>query len=338
LKEFDKSTDIEIITVGLDTVLTYKILRQRIGDNGDRDEGESTFEDQLKVVNECDIILKGDKEQIYKAFNSVVELLSSRGVLVKDSITNLINAGTLLENTVNENIKPASYDLRVGSTAWCKGETIKIDADGKIAIPPYSYIIIKAEEQAHLPNFIIAHYDIRVSLFVKGVILSNGPQVDPGFHGSLLCMLFNGSDTKIGLRRGEHFATIEFFITTKKTLGYREHHQGKKSLEDYMESTIAFGPGGTISDKFDDLKKTWETYRNSIIIIGITLIIALVSAPAFLVWWGYDMAKQNEIMRAQIMRDSKEVHDLIIEERALRDSLHSAISDSTTSNDVNKQN
>ena len=197
LEKHRLESDVEFITVGLDTVASYEEMRERIGNDRTRDEGEANFKTQLQIVRACDVTLSRNAETVFDAFACIVRVLLSRGVLDKHAIRCLIESGTLLKHTSLANVQPASYDLMVGNAVWSKGKEKKLDVREAFEIPPYSYVIIKAEEEAHLPKFIVAHYDLKVSLFVQGIILSNGPQVDPGFHGGLLCMLFNGSDDPV---------------------------------------------------------------------------------------------------------------------------------------------
>jgi deoxycytidine triphosphate deaminase len=325
LYRYQHNSSAEFITIGLNTIKTYAELKKRIGYDKQRDEGQSTFDAQLKIVQECDIVLEGDPDVLLTAITSIVRILFSRGVLDKQTIIDLINTKTLLKNTILTNVQSASYDLRVGSTVWCKGNLLTLKENETVAIPPYSYVLIKAEEEACLPKFIVAHYDIKVSLFIQGIILSNGPQVDPGFSGGLLCMLFNCSDTNVGLRRGEHFATIEFLVTSKTTEGYKEHYQHKDRLEEFMHSTTAVSTGGTIFDKFDKLQKSWETFRNTFIIGGIAVIIALIGISVGMIQWGYNTWDKVENVRKQIVDNETQLQELIKEEKKIKTEVDNAI-------------
>ncbi len=255
--------DIEIVVVGI---------------------SDSEAAENYKEIKQCDVILYGNAEVISTAIKCIIGLLHNRGVLHKEAIISLLNAGTLLKNADLNNVQPASYDLQLSDKIWCKGRWITLSKDNPTAIiPPYSYIIVKALEEAKIPKFITGRYDVKVSLFLQGIILSNGPQVDPGYPGVLLCLLFNASDRDVGINRGEHFATIEFFTTSKVTEGYSGRHKDKKEVADFMEATTAASSGGTIVDRFDDLIKSWSRFKYSIITVGLILLGIIITALFFLV-------------------------------------------------------
>ena len=208
--------------------------------------------------------------------------MHNRGVLHKEAIISLLNAGTLLKNADINNVQPASYDLRLGDMIWCKSNWFTLTREKPTAkIPPYSYIIVKALEDANFPKFIIGRYDLKLSLFFEGVTLSNGPQVDPGYQGGLLCLLFNASDKDVGINLDEHFATIEFLTTSKVTEGYSGPHQDKDEVSAFMEGTTAAGTGGTIVDRFEGLESSWSKYKNSIIVLGLTFLTLILGAIYF---------------------------------------------------------
>lgn len=318
IEEFRDSSYLEIVTIGLDTIDTVDEQAERIGHDQTRNEGEKAFEEQREMVRSCDVVLKGNEDVIFHAVKNTLLLLKNRGVLNQETIKSLLNARTLLESPALENVQPASYDLRLGDTYWCKGETITLDDNNPQAkIPPYSYIIVKSLEDATLPKIIMAKYDLPVSLFCKGVILSNGPHVDPGYKGALLCLLFNSSDRVIGIRFREHFATIEFHTMSEVTKGYQAQYQAKKDLLDFIESTTAVGPGGTIADKFEKLENSWNIFRNWIIGIGIVIILGIIPAAIQIINMSGDArdvilgAKYQEERIARLQQENDSLHNSV---------------------------
>lgn len=295
----------EVVTIGLDTIETYEEQMQRIGSDTGRDEGPAVFADHREIVRKSDVVVRGSQETVFSAFNAIANTLTMRGVLDRDSIAALIKAGSLLRDTAATGIQSASYDLRVGEAVWCRGKVHQPTAHVPVTIPAYSYVIIQAKEQACLPKFIVAHYDLTISLFTQGAILSNGPQVDPGYDGALLCALFNASDSDIGLKLGEHFATMEFLVTTRVTSGYAEHHQAKKTLTEFMQGSTIVGPGGTIVEKLGRLESSWEKFRNVYAVAGLAFIVA----TGALTKWAYeilDRANQAKQQAEQLVNRAKE--------------------------------
>jgi len=326
LDRYSPGSDLEFVTVGLDTVKTHDQLKTRLGDDNSRDEGLGAFTSQRKIVCECDAVLRGDADTVSNAIGAIFRAVVARGVLDKESIGNLIQAGTLLHDTTSDNIQTASYDLRVGDTIWCKGKTQQLQLNTAFPIPPYSYVLVEAREQADLPKFILAHYDLKVSLFMHGVILSNGPQVDPGYRGGLLCMLFNGSDVNVGLRRGEHFATIEFLVTNRVTKGYKGKHQSQQTLVNFMPSTTEVGPGGTILDRLGIMEGAWERFRNVFIVAGIALVLTLIVGIGSLLFWGINTWSKADSAVQQVEEQMNAVDSLLYEVREMNERVEAGLS------------
>ena len=146
------------------------------------------------------------------------------GALSKKIIASMIDCGVLLRDADPEMINGASYDLRLGDEYYYDGKIQKL-SDNKpfLTIEPYDYAIVSCKETAWIPRDVIAKFGLTVGLFCQGVLLSNGPQIDPGFRGTLFCLLFNTSNRAVHLKRGKHYATIEF----NKLIGYSEPYEGK---------------------------------------------------------------------------------------------------------------
>ncbi len=267
----------EVVTVGLDTLETFQEQHQRVNQDQDRMLAGGKFRDQRDVIQACDVVLTGGEQVIADALNEIIVLLGGRGgVLSGDSLKKLIAAGTLLEDADAQCVETASYDLRLADKYWCQGDYHVLSNEKPVAvIPPYSYVLVYAVEQAVLPRFIVGTFDIRVSLFLSGVVLSNGPQVDPGYRGALLCMLSNGSGAPIGLNRGQHFSTIQLQTTSLNSKGYTQQYQGRRTFEGFLDGTAAKRPGGTILEDVKKLRVEYEGFRNlwMAIFIAITTII-----------------------------------------------------------------
>ena len=283
LNAYGKSWTGEIVTIGLDTISTPDEQIARVGGDQGRRMTNSEFVAQRERVLGADIVLRGNQETLLAATKAVCEILLSRGGLVgKNSLAPLIEAGALLENARASEIQPASYDLRLGDELWCQGKLKKLtDDDLFFSIPPYSYAIVKAEEVARVPCFMTGRFDLKVSLFFKGVLLSNGPQVDPGYYGPLFCMLFNGTDVHLNLKKGEHFATLEFCTLGTRVDGYAGQYQNKIRLGDFQGPDAGAGPGGNIVGRIEKLEV--NSVGRSLLVAGI--VFALIATPAAYQLW-----------------------------------------------------
>lgn len=273
---------IDVITVGLDTVSTIEIQHQRIGTNISRKMTEKDFFEQRIVVLKCDAVVTGKEADVLASILSIAKINSGRGGVVDgETIKSLIGSECLLKGAIPENVSVASYDLSLGDNVWIQGTFINLSEENAyLKIPAYSYAIVSAREIAALPNFICGRFDLKVSLFFQGVVLSNGPQVDPGYRGALFCMLYNGSDNSVAIARGEHFSTIEFSTTSQNTLGYSNKHQNRTKIQDFMPAHAAVGHGGRLFETLQ--KKIKKVERRVAIDIPILLgVVAIVVTTIF---------------------------------------------------------
>lgn len=240
--------DIEVTIVGLDTIETEVEQHRRVGGDPKRTESQAEIDSTRRALGKVDIILHGSERKVTEAVEAICWILGSRGGIVpKEYLEPLLGAGTLLNNSDVTNLESASYDLRVGDEVWCGGSFTDLNAqDPYFTVPPYSYAIVKAHESAAIPPFLIAQFDLKVSHFLSGMILSNGPQVDPGYRGDLFCMLFNGSSVGRPLRQGDHFSTIHFITTVKSGEPYGGQYRLRDRLRNNMPPEAATGPGGAI--------------------------------------------------------------------------------------------
>ena len=176
------------------------------------------------------------------------------GVLPARLIQLMLQCGTLLEGAAISNVSGASYDLSLGDEYFYRGKIHRLsDSEPILLIEPYDYAIVTSKETANFPNDICARFDLTVSLFCQGVILSNGPQVDPGFQGPLFCLLFNTSSSPVMIKRSQHYATIEFHKLLEPTHSYEGHHRGKRLLH-YL-------PANATQGGISELKKEVEQLR-----------------------------------------------------------------------------
>ncbi|MGZ5547226.1 MAG: dCTP deaminase domain-containing protein [Nitrososphaeraceae archaeon] len=292
LIQFRNNCKENILTIGIDTISSIEEQKTRVSNDQSRVLSETEFINQRNIVLNCDVVLRGNTEVIKDAITSIIECLNSKGGVINQSLLQkFLMADILLENTTKK-YQPASYDLRLGDDVWCQGKYSTLSIENPILkIPAYSYAIVSAMEKANLPCFISARFDLKNSLFFRGIILSNGPQIDPGYRGALFCMLYNGSDIPVGIKYGEHFATIEFITTNGVSLGYRDVYQGKTRLSEFMPGDAAVSDGGKILErtekKINDVESEWKSFRGTVLTF-ISIALAAIVTPgvtvAFKTW------------------------------------------------------
>ncbi len=114
----------------------------------------------------------------------------------------MLDCGMLLDNATEKNFKGASYDLLLGDEYYYDGKIKCLtDSSSFLTIEPYDYAIVSCKESSRIPRDVVGKFGLTVSLFCQGVILSNGPQIDPGFNGTLFCLLFNTSNQAVHLKK-----------------------------------------------------------------------------------------------------------------------------------------
>jgi deoxycytidine triphosphate deaminase len=188
----------------------------------------------------------------------------------------MLGCGMLLNKARDENISGASYDLSLGDEYFYGGSIHQLsDSDPILLIEPYDYAIVTSDESSNLPNDICARFDLSVSLFCQGIILSNGPQIDPGFRGPMFCLLFNTSSSPVLLKRRQHYATLEFHKMMEPTYSYRGQYQAKNLLH-YLPSNAARGAINELKKELEQVRKESQQLQNTTWAI-LALILALVA-------------------------------------------------------------
>ena len=205
------------------------------------------------------------------------EYQNQGGALSQKLISSMIDCGMLLRDADPEMINGASYDLHLGDEYYYDGKIQKLsDEKPFLTIEPYDYAIVSCRETAWIPRDVIAKFGLTVGLFCQGIILSNGPQIDPGFRGTLFCLLFNTSNRAVHLKRGKHYATIEF----NKLIGYAEpyegKYQGKERIIEYIPENALHGAINELKKEVEHLKTESRIMQN--IYLGVVaLMFAIIS-------------------------------------------------------------
>lgn len=180
-----------------------------------------------------------------------------------------------------DNISTASFDLTLGSSYFQNGQIKELkDNEPNIVIQPGDFIVASSQERVNMPPSIAGRFDLTVSMFCKGLILSNGPQVDPGFKGILFCLLFNTSNEKIELKKGTHYATIEFHKLIEPSRNpYTGKYQEKEKIMEYLPEIAKFSVISQMKNDISSLKKEsyWLKYLPLVISLA-SLATALFKA------------------------------------------------------------
>jgi len=258
-----------------------KSLAQRFSKREQREPDSSYFDrvtaDRKYKNNVSYILINNDLESSKTLILTLWEYRNQGGSLPKSIITQMIMCGLLLKNAAIENIMGASYDLSLGDEYYYAGKIKKLsDEEPFLTIEPYDYAIVSCKEKACLPLDVIAKFGLSVNLFCQGVILSNGPQVDPGFRGTLFCLLFNTSNRAVHIKRGKHYATIEFNKLLEPVPEYKGQYQDKEKIIEYIPANALHGAINELKKEIEQLKNESKLMQN--IYLGVvSLMFAVIS-------------------------------------------------------------
>ncbi|MDI6903773.1 MAG: dCTP deaminase [Methanocellales archaeon] len=160
-------------------------------------------------------------------------------------ILEMIEKGELvIEDFLDSNLEPASYDMRLGKRGIVSHleKQIDIERERGITINPGEFALLTTLEKVKLSDTVAAHIGLRSYYARKGLVLLSGPQVDPGFEGILVIGVCNLSPRKITIDYEDRFCTVEFHKLSRavKRLypGIEEQAKGEipKVDKDYLRT------------------------------------------------------------------------------------------------------
>jgi deoxycytidine triphosphate deaminase len=251
---------------------------------------------------------------------------NDRGILLSNQIHQLCKEKLLISvDYESENLRPASYTLRIGDDYIdSEGDVRCLTSDkDSIVFKKNSIIFVSTKERLDLPYYIIARFNLRVNWVYDGVLLGTGPQVDPGFTGSLSCPLYNLTNVDITITRGQDFATIDFEKTTNllEGLGLEEKKSVIESSKDKQLKAVgeekysfyrspAFKPlhhrkSHRIVSTLFELREELRTWRS----LGIGSLIAFFGLTLSLLAFGSNLYRQN----SDLSRQNNEVSRQLVE-------------------------
>jgi dCTP deaminase len=161
---------------------------------------------------------------------------------IRDAITSgAIAIGPLGD----EQLQPASYDLRLGDRAIVtksvdieklreriESESVpEIDVARKesLTIPAGAFALVVTKERVTLSAEYAGHLGLRSYFARKGLLLLAGLQVDPGFDGYLVLGLANPSPRVVHLSYEEPIATLELHhLTRAAAMAYSGMYAGQQ--------------------------------------------------------------------------------------------------------------
>lgn len=154
-------------------------------------------------------------------------------------------------------IQPASIDLRVGDEGATTKHKQRVDiaAKGLIILEPGDFGVICILEHVNLGPQYVGRIGLRSKYARKGLIATTGPQIDPGFEGSIKVGLANLTPKSVPLSHRDDILTLEIHRLEKPVAkSYSGPYQGKYGLSVEDLDSIAEGDGMAFSEVLTSLR------------------------------------------------------------------------------------
>ena len=215
-------------------------------------------------------------------------------ILTDDDIRAAIRAGDIVIDPFDDGqVQPASIDLRVGdegATTKHK-QRINIADRGLIILEPGDFGVVCILEKVKFGPQYVGRLGLRSKYARKGLIATTGPQIDPGFQGSITLGLANLTPKPVPLAHGDDILTLEIHKLDKPvSKPYSGPYQGKYGLSIEDLDTIAEGDGMAFSEVLTTLRslstnvadltsqmKTMQWMLPVITAVGFAIVAALVA-------------------------------------------------------------
>lgn len=159
----------------------------------------------------------------------------------KTIIKMLDERSLVIDPVTDEQIQPASVDIRLGNTFSIVDDTPSgvislsseidyktITAD-KYMILPGQFVLATTMEYFELPDYLTAFVEGRSSLGRMGLFIQNAGWVDPGFKGEITLELFNANRCAIELQSGRRVGQLVFAkMDDMAKVPYNGKYQGQR--------------------------------------------------------------------------------------------------------------
>jgi deoxycytidine triphosphate deaminase len=139
---------------------------------------------------------------------------SSGAVLLSDQIDFLASKVGLVHPFSAKLLRPAAYDIRVGSAYYVDDKRKELDEHEGFAIPANGLVYVRTLEEFRIPYYLVARYSLRVQQVYRGLLIDNGLHIDPGYSGFIWIPVHNFTNEPRTLVRGQEFISVEFNRTT----------------------------------------------------------------------------------------------------------------------------
>jgi len=174
----------------------------------------------------------------------------------------LDNGGIGITPFDSKMLQPASYDLKVGKSAATTPKNgdprIDLEKEGVLLIPPYALAVVLTYEELRLSTSFAGHFGLKSKLARRGLHVTVGIQVDPGFEGPLSVTMMNMTPSPVTLDYLDDFLTLELDkLSVPASRGYKGEYQGKRTFTGKELDAVLGFRGHALTDVvkgFDDMR------------------------------------------------------------------------------------
>lgn len=183
-------------------------------------------------------------------------------ILTDEEIKAALGSGDIViaapgESYDESQIQPASIDLRIGDEAATTKSKAKINIAerGLITLEPGDFGMLAILEHIKFGPQYVGRLGLRSKWARKGLIATAGPQIDPGFEGSIKIGLYNLTPKPVSLGHRDHILTLEIHrLAQPVRTPYSGEYQGQFGLSARDMETIAEGDGMAFSEVLTTLR------------------------------------------------------------------------------------
>jgi dCTP deaminase len=224
----------------------------------------------------------------------------------------LDSGGIAIDPLAEDNLQPASYDLRMGERAIVTRRVdveklkhrleeddavpeIDVASEGSFSIPAGAFALVVTNERIDLGDQYAGHIGLRSYFARKGVLLLAGLQVDPGFQGHLVLGLANLSPRSVFIPHEDAIATLEIHrLARPASVSYAGTYAGQQTRPripradaDYLRTIETLSVSDLtqallrLSDNVGELTRDFRRYGFPLAIGVFLAVLGLVLARVF---------------------------------------------------------
>lgn len=180
--------------------------------------------------------------------------------LVDFEITRACKSGMLIcENFEENNVEPASYDIRVG-TGWIynPGEPpFSLCREHQEAVMrPGAMALVQSMEKFYFPTCFLGKLGQTTTLTRRCVVIAHGFRIDPGYRGFIYTTLRNVGRSDFALRRGNIFISLEIeLLAVEPSRPYSGECQDRDFFFEEEQRSLDGGQRGDVVEAREALQK-----------------------------------------------------------------------------------